>query len=341
MPTTIHDVARRLNLSITTISRALDGYDDVADATRQRVLQVAREMGYVPSRAARQLRRNRADALGYILPTHDPRFTDPFFAEFMAGLGDEAAAHNLDLLVSTAPPGEEAERQLYARWVHGRRVDGLVLSRMRRQDWRTEFLAARGLPFVCLGRADASADHVWIEADARAGFAALVAHLASLGHRRIAYVGAPADLALQADRHGGYCDGLAAAGLPIDPDLVTEGDLTRRGGQAAARRLLALPNPPSAILAANDLTAIGVMRAAQECGLVLGRDLAVAGYDGIEAGEHTQPALTTLSVPVYDMARRLAAMLVCLIAGERLDPSQVMLQPELVIRDSSGGPRSD
>src|SRR3972149_6749062 len=122
MPTTIRDVAKRLNLSITTVSRALDGYDDVAEAPRQCVIRAAREMGYAPSRTARQLRRSRADSIGYILPTSGPRFTDPFFAEFIAGLGDEAPSHNLDLLISPAPPDKPAERQMYERWVHSRRV---------------------------------------------------------------------------------------------------------------------------------------------------------------------------------------------------------------------------
>ncbi len=117
MPITIRNVAKKLGLSITTVSRALDGYDDVADQTRARVIRTAREMGYVPSRAARQLRRQRADVIGYILPASGSQFTDPFFSLFIAGLGDEATSHNLDLLVSTAAPGGTAERQIYARWV--------------------------------------------------------------------------------------------------------------------------------------------------------------------------------------------------------------------------------
>ena len=111
MPVTIREVAKKLKLSITTVSRALDGYDDVAAQTRQRVIRTARAMGYVPSRAARQLRRQRADAIGYILPASGPQFTDPFFSEFMAGLGDEATSNNLDLLVSTAAPDTTAEKR--------------------------------------------------------------------------------------------------------------------------------------------------------------------------------------------------------------------------------------
>jgi len=337
MPVTIRDVARRLNLSITTVSRALDGYDDVAAETRQRVIAVAREMGYIPSHAARQMRRQRTETLGYILPTALPRFADPFFSEFIAGLGDEATLHNFDLLVSTAPPDSAAEQALYRRWVQGRRVDGMVLSRMRLEDWRAQYLHDAGLPFVASGHSRTSVDFPYIEVDSRSGFAALVAHLVARGHRRIAYIGAPATLTLQADRFAGYRDGLTAAGIAFDPALVAEGNLTRMSGYQAAQRLLALPQPPTAIIGVNDLTAIGAMRAARERGLVVGRDLAVAGFDGTEDAEHAEPPLTTLNQPVYDIARRLVKMLLAVIAGEPLAERQVVLQPELIVRESTGG----
>ncbi|MBI4771656.1 MAG: LacI family DNA-binding transcriptional regulator [Chloroflexi bacterium] len=337
MSITIHDVARRLNLSITTVSRALDGYPDVAEETRQRVIQAAREMGYVPSRAARQLRRKRADAIGYILPTSNPRFADPFFSEFIAGLGDAVTAHNFDLLVSTAPPGTEAERALYLRWVQSRRVDGLVLSRMRLDDWRAAYLQEAGIPFAASGRSHTPTDYPFVEVDGKAGFALLVAHLVERGHRRIAYVGAPEDLTLQADRLAGYCAGLEAADIAFDPGLIAQGNLTRMAGYETTPRLLDQPDPPTAILGVNDLTAIGVMRAARERGLMVGRDLAVAGFDGIEDGEHSQPPLTTLKQPVYRIAQRLVEMALTLATGEPLPEPHVLLQPELIVRESTGG----
>ena len=113
MPVTIRDVARHLNLSITTVSRALDGYDHVSEETRQRVIEAARELGYSPNRAARQLRRQRADTIGYILPSSAPRFSDPFFSKFIAGMADEAAQSSYDLLVSAAPAVQESEQQAY------------------------------------------------------------------------------------------------------------------------------------------------------------------------------------------------------------------------------------
>jgi LacI family transcriptional regulator len=337
MPITIRNVAKKLGLSITTVSRALDGYDDVADRTRARVIRTAREMGYVPSRAARQLRRQRADAIGYILPASGSQFTDPFFSLFIAGLGDEATSHNLDLLVSTAAPGGTAERQIYARWVQSRLVDGLVLNRMRLRDWRAKYLAQNNFPFVAHGHTHLRLDFPYIEMDSRNVFILLVKHLVERGHRRIAYIGGPRDVTLQADRFAGYQEGLTRTGIPFNESYVVEGDLTRNGGYQAAQHLLALPEPPTAIIGANDMSAIGAMRAAHERGLVVGRDLAVAGYDGTEDSEHTQPALTTVKQPIYDTARQLVRMLIARIDGKELAEPHVIIQPELIMRASTGG----
>jgi len=336
MPVTIREVAKKLKLSITTVSRALDGYDDVAAKTRQRVIRTARAMGYVPSRAARQLRRQRADVIGYILPTSDPHFTDPFFSEFIAGLGDEATSNNFDLLVSTAAPDTPAERQTYARWVLSRLVDGIVIGRMRLRDWRARYLSKNDFPFVAHGHTLLSLKFPYIEMDSRRGIEILVKHLVERGHRRIAYIGAPTRLTLQADRLAGYQNGLCAALIAFDETLVAGGDLTRAGGYQAALHLLDLPQPPTAIIGANDLTAAGAMRAARERGLVVGRDIAIAGYDGTDDSEHTQPPLTTLKQPVYDIARRLVKMLIARIEGKELLEPQLVLQPELIVRESTG-----
>jgi LacI family transcriptional regulator len=337
MPITIHNVAKKLGLSITTVSRALDGYDDVADRTRARVIRTAHELGYVPSRAARQLRRQRADVIGYILPASGSQFTDPFFSLFIAGLGDEATSHNFDLLVSTAAPGGAAEKKIYARWIQSRLVDGIVLNRMRVRDWRAKYLVQHNFPFVAHGHTHLQLSFPYIEMDSRSVFILLVEHLVERGHRRIAYIGGPRNVTLQADRFAGYQEGLTRTGLPFNTSYVLEGDLTRNGGYLAAQHLLALPEPPTAIIGANDMSAIGAMRAAHERGLVVGRDLAVAGYDGTEDSEHTQPPLTTLKQPTYDTARRLVRMLIARIDGKDLSEPHVIIQPELIVRASTGG----
>jgi LacI family transcriptional regulator len=335
MPITIHDVAKRLNLSITTVSRALDGYEDVSEETRQRVIQVAREMGYAPSRAARQLRRQHAEAIGYILPSTAPRFTDPYFSQFIAGLGDEIAGSNYDLVISTAPPGDLTEEVLYRRWIQSRRVDGMVLARIRKEDWRIRFLAEAGMPFVATARSQDGISFPFIEMDGRAGMASIVKHLVDYGHRSIAYIGASDELTLQEERFAGYQLGLESAGIAYRTELVTIGDMTRRGGYRAAQTLFNQRNLPTAIACVNDLTAVGVMQAASERGLRVGRDLAVTGFDGIDDTESVDPSLTSCIPAVYEIARQLMKLLLELLSGKQLKEEQVLLQPEVIVRESS------
>jgi LacI family transcriptional regulator len=336
MAITIHDLAQKLGLSITTVSRALDGYSDVAEETRQRVIQAAHEMGYVPSYAARQLRRKRTDAIGYILPTSSPRFSDPFYVNFLTGLCDEVASQQLDLLVTSCPPDGEEEKNQYRRWVQSRRVDGMVLNRVRLHDWRIAFLAQNEIPFVALGKSDFAGDFPWIEVDDQAGVKDLVMHLAAKGHHRLGFIGASPNLVIHANRFRGYLAGLAAAGIEYDPDLYLEGDLTEAGGYQAALTLLNGQPRPTAILGINDLTALGVFRAAKDRGIYVGTELAIAGYDGIKETEFTNPPLTTLYQPTYEIARQLAQMLVKLVEGEPLAETQISLKPQLFIRASTG-----
>jgi LacI family transcriptional regulator, galactose operon repressor len=335
--TSIREVAKRLNVSITTVSRALDGYSDVAESTRQLVIKTAQEMGYVPNPAARELRRRRTDSIGYILPAPASEFSDPFFSEFITGLSDEATSNNFDLIVSSAAGDSPPERQRYERWVNGKKVEGVILNRMRLHDWRVQYLAQTSLPFVSLERSLDQSDHPSVEVDNQGGFQELLAYLTAKGHRCIAYVGGPYELKIQADRFEGYKKGLRMAGIPFDPNLVFEADMTRAGGYNAAKRLLKLDPLPTAITCFNDLTAIGVLHAVHEHGLTVGRDLAVAGFDGIKEAEHSLPPLTTLQQPLYDIARTLVRVLIAVIHEQPLQERRQQIRPVLTLRESTEG----
>jgi LacI family transcriptional regulator len=186
MAITIREIAKKLNLSIGAVSRALNGYSDISEETRQKVTQAAREMGYVPNQAARQLRRKKADAFGYILPAHTPRFADPFFSEFLAGLGDETAVHPFDLLISIAPPGDEAEKQIYQNWIRGHKVDGMILTHMRLHDWRARFLFENKVSFTALENSLDGLDFPRIEVNREQGMVELISYLVGRGFKRIA-----------------------------------------------------------------------------------------------------------------------------------------------------------
>jgi LacI family transcriptional regulator len=336
MSITIRDIAKRLNLSIGAVSRAMDGYPDISEKTRQRVIQTAREMGYVPNRAARQLRRKKADAIGYVLPSNTPRFADPFYTEFVAGLGDETARHPFDLIISIAPPGEEGEKRLYQNWAQGHKVDGFILTHLRQQDWRIEYLTEQSIPFSVLESVPDVRPFPRVDVDRQAGIVELVAHLSGRGFQRIACIGGPSELLIQISQFNGYCKGLEAVGIPFDANLVTTGDLTSTGGYQATKHLRSIPDPPDAIICINDETAFGVLHAAREADVQVGRDLAVAGFDGVQLSKYTEPPLTTLDIPVYDIACHLVKMLHYELTGQPNPERTVVLQPTLLIRESTG-----
>ncbi|HSB67156.1 MAG TPA: LacI family DNA-binding transcriptional regulator [Anaerolineales bacterium] len=335
MPTTIHDVAKKLNVSIYTVSRALDGYDDVAKQTRELVIETANEMGYVPNRAARQLRRQKTETIGFILPSISKRFNEPFFTEFVSGLGEELSSKNFDLLISNATT-DASERNLYQRWVNSRKVDGFILSRIRKHDWRVNFLSEWGIPFVSLGKSQDALKYSCVRIEAADTYLELVRQIQGNGFSRFAFVGGPNDLMNQIDRLKWFKAALKKCGLDVDRNNIVSTDMSSTGGYEAAQVLLTSSAPPDAILAVNDETALGVLHAAHEQGLVVGKDIAIAGFDGIQDSYHTEPALTTLEIPIAQIARQLVQMLL----GGLNDPSpetrEIVVQPELLIRASTG-----
>jgi len=336
MPVTLQDVANRLDISVATVSRALAGYTDVALATRQRVLQAAQEMGYRPNIIARMLQKQRTDTIGFIIPTHGPRFSDPYFTELLTGIGNAAAERDYDLLVSTCSPDTSDEMQAYERFVQGRRVDGMLVVRTREQDVRIAYLLEQQFPFVSFGRSRVEDDFCYLDVDGAAGIREATHHLINLGHRRVAIILPPENLMFAHYRWLGFEEAMAEAGLPIEQTLVEHGDLTERSGHGIGRAFLTRDDPPSAIIACNDLMALGVISAAQGLGLTVGRDVAVTGFDDVSLAAHSHPPLTTVRQPVYEIGQRICRMLIQLIEGETLEERHVILKPQLVVRESCG-----
>ncbi len=335
MPVTLKDIAHKVGKSVTTVSRALHDYDDVSPETKALVRQAAKELGYMPNILAQRLQKQRTDTLGFILPTFGPRFSDPFFSEFLAGIGNKATELGYDILVATRPPGEK-ELQAYQDIVQSYRVDGFIIVRTRRSDCRIHYLLESGFPFVAFGRTEDADQYPFVDEDGEYGMRLVVHHLADLGHRRIAFIGAPENLMFAHYRREGYLHGMEEAGLEIDPALMTTGDLTQRGGYEKTLQLLSLPHPPSAIAAANDLMALGAISAAQSQGLEVSRDLAITGFDNIPLAETSHPPLTTVHQPIYRIGNLVCEMLVEVIKGVQPRPESVLLKPSLVIRESCG-----
>lgn len=341
MAVTLKDIARKVGVSVTTVSRALAGYDDVAESTRRQVEAVADELGYEPNLNARRLQKQRTGMLGFIIPTFGPRFSDPFFSEFIAGIGNQAAAHDLDLLVSTHAPGSDGEMKAYRRAARGGWVDGLIVVRTREDDARIQLLCDHEFPFVAFGRSGPSCDFPFVDEDSEAGMRQLVQHFIDLGHRRIGFITPPSGLMFGRYRLQAFYDTMAANDLTVQPEWIVEGDMTQRGGADVAEKLLQLEPPPTAIIGGNDLMAIGAMNSIRRQGLDVGRDVAVGGFDDIPLAEYVNPPLTTVHQPIYKIGRQTCAMLINIVNGQPPADRHVLLTPSIVVRASSGPPRGD
>ena len=336
MAVTLKDIAKKVGKSVTTVSRALHGYDDVSPETIALVRKVADEMGYTPNIIAQRLQKQRTDTIGFILPTFGPRFSDPFFSEFIAGIGNKAAKLGYDMLVSVHPPGEE-ELKTYRRKVQSYSVDGFVIVRTRCQDPRIEYLCQTDFPFVAFGRTENSCDFPYVDEDSEHGMRLMAHHLADKGHQRIAFIGAPEGLMFAHYRLDGFRKGLEEKGLSLDYELIITGDLTQRDGYRQALALLDSANPPTAIAASNDLMALGAISAAQKHGLVVGKDIAITGFDNIPLAEHSHPPLTTIHQPIYQIGNMVCEMLIDLVQGKSIETHHTLLEPKLVLRESCGG----
>jgi LacI family transcriptional regulator len=331
---TLKSIAQVTGFSVTTVSRALGGFDDVNEDTRLLIVQEAARQGYQPNLQARLLQGQRSQTVGLIISTQGPRFADPFFSEVVAGIGSQAAAAGFDLLLGTHTPQVD-ELDAYRRLVTGRRVDGLVLMRVRSRDPRIDYLATTRLPFAAFGRTASSADYLHIDVDGVTGQAAMTQHLIDLGHKRIAYIAAPRDLMFSFYRLQGFRQTMQAARLPVDEALIVEGDLTESSGWALAHELLARNPMPTAIMTGNDSMAIGAMKAVHERGMRVGHDVAVGGYDDIPAAALLHPSLTTIHQPIFEIGQRLTQMLLDRIAGRDLASHAILITPELLVREST------
>jgi LacI family transcriptional regulator len=335
MTVTLKDIADRVGKSITTVSRALNDFDDVSPETKRLVRKVAAEIGYRPNTLAQRLQKQTSDTIGLIIPTFGPRFSDPFFSEILAGIGNRANLLGYDLLVSTHAPGYQ-ELEAYQQMVQSRKVDGFICVRTRREDARIDYLNSVNFPFVAFGRVGNAENYLYVDEDSKFGMGLVANHLVKLGHQKIACIAPPQELMFGHSRLVGLRVSLAEHGVSPNGEYLRLGDLTQRSGYQNAVELLNLPTPPTAIVACNDLMAFGAISAAQERGMVVGKDIAITGFDDIPLAEHFHPPLTTIHQPIYKIGGMVCEMLIDCIRDERITEKQVILQPTLIIRHSCG-----
>jgi LacI family transcriptional regulator len=328
----LHRIAASLGVSVTTVSRALAGYPDVAAATRARIAAEARRIGYRPNKVARRLRSGRSGTIGLVVPA-EPGSFDLFFLALISAIGPLLARRGLDLVMMGAPAGA-AEAAAYRHLVEQHRVDGLIVARTRRRDARIRLLLGRGIPFVAHGRTETACAYAHLDIDGEQAFRSATDRLLGFGHTRIALLNAPPAYMFAHHRALGWLAALAAAGVAPGPALHAEP--TEENGHRLMRVLLARGDPPTAVLCATDRMAVGALHAIASAGLRTGRDISVIGYDDLPIASYTDPPLTTLEQPIEPMARRMVEMLLAQLDGASAAGLAEVWTARLIARHSDG-----
>lgn len=331
---TIGLVAARARVSKMTVSRVINQRPGVAPRLRARVQRVIDELGYVPSARARSLAIGRGNVIGLILPDIVSEWTTPL----LLGVGEAAEALGFQMLVRTTGRGQTYTSDAPERLTGSDLAEGVIVNSWRVPLSFAQRVASRGGAIVVIDGYARAADVPWVSATDRAGAREAAQYLASLGHRRIGFIGGGQEPYLAQERLRGFRDGLAAAGQRADAALVRQGDFTRESGYAAARRLLRLAEPPTAIFAASDPMAVGVLQAAHELGLRLPGALSVVGFDDTLAAG-TYPPLTTVVRDYKEMGRAAMRLLADqLNGGPASPPTQIDVPTRLVVRQSTAPP---
>ncbi|NJS38896.1 MAG: LacI family DNA-binding transcriptional regulator [Rhodobacteraceae bacterium] len=335
----LKELATKLGLSPTTVSRALNGYPEVNETTRERVVAAAKRHNYHPNTRAIRLATGRAMAVGHVIPIatrHE--IVNPVFADFIAGAGETYSRNDYDMVLSVVP--DEDEETTYRGLKSKGNVDGVIVHAPRTHDPRIALLREIGLPFVVHGRATGTADpYCWLDVNNRRAFQRATEFLLDLSHSRIGLVNGLEFMDFAIRRRTGYEGALTARGIAPDPALMASDEMTEIAGFRAATRMLALPQPPTAFLASSMISGMGVRRAVESSGLVIGRDVSVIIHDDdlsyMKNGEDV-PIFTATRSSVREAGRLTAEMLLDVIARPDAGPQQRLLEAELIIGQSTG-----
>lgn len=351
---TIFDIAKEAGVSITTVSRALNGYSDVSEKTRQRIVQIARDLNYYPSAAARSLQGKRTNTIAFATMLSEHVESEPFFKEFLGVLALSSFRHDLSLL-AVVMDAHDRTGEVYKELAGTGRVDGIILADIKPTDERMSLLQSLNVPFIAFGRTNdyLSLRYPLVDVDGAAGIRSVVDYLYEKGHRSIAYLSGPFDTSYALHRHSGYKGALEAHGLALDRELVI-GDLQKHNEiERAVDSLLALPRNirPTSIVCANDNLALQVLYRLDELNIPTRGDLhgiAVTGFDDLPFAAYVQPSLTTVRQPIRTICDLLLDMLAGIIDGSTgemrssprngvtiVGPMQALVEPELVSRDSA------
>ena len=328
------DLARELNVSMTTISRALSDHFSIGPAMKQKVLKLAKKYNYQPNHLASALRKGKSKLLGVVVPYIEGRF----FPSVVHGIETAASKAGYNVIICQSNEDVAQEHRSLDSLLSAQVAGVLVsLSRTTRDYQHFDQLRSRGVPLVYFDRVMEGDDVNAVVLDDREGGYLATRHLLAQGCRRVAHLAGPQHLNIYKNRRQGYFDALRAAGLPEDERLVIYTDMLQEQGAAGLRQLLALPNPPDAVFAAGDFSALGAMQEARRQGLRVPDDVAIAGFSNESFTLVAEPNITTVDQRCEEMGQAAVRLLLEAIdsKGVAFAPRQVSLRPELLVRGSS------
>jgi DNA-binding LacI/PurR family transcriptional regulator len=333
----MEDVAKAAGVSRTAVSFVLNDIPNanIPEITRQRILQAARELNYMPNVPALNLATGKTMMIALIVrQTSEQMSADAFLGEFMRGATRAIEAEGYHLLVHAVEP-DAPDHSTYGQLVRTRKVDGLLITSPLVNDAEVQVLHDEGTPIVLNGGVEFS-DIPSVDVDNTQGAYTAVKHLIDLGHRRIGHISnAPFSYTSSRDRLTGYRMALAEAGIPYDETLVYAGAFTDTSSYEPMMTMLDLPDPPSAVFIGSDLVALGAVQAIHHHNLRIPDDISVIGFDDLLIGKYLQPPLTTIHLPAYDLGRRAGEMILASIRGESFQTLRVLLPTELILRQST------
>lgn len=338
---TLKDVAAAAGVSYQTVSKVLNGQGNVGQETHERILKAVDELSYRPNITARGLRNQATRLIGYSWKPMPPDQANPILDRFLSSMVKAAENAGYHVLLFPSQEDDEDVAAYYRELVRTNRVDGFILSSTNYDDERIRFLLDAEFPFVAFGRSNPAWAFDYIDVDGRAGIRAATRHLIEQGHRRIALLTWPGATKAKSragtSRTNGYYDAMQEAQLPIDPAWTCEAFGVFKQGFEQTQLLLALPEDrrPTAVVAVDDQLAIGAMHAALESGLHIGAQFGVTGFDDTPGVQLLRPALTSVRQPIWDIGQRIVEVLVGLIQGASTDRTEILLEPELIVRESS------
>lgn len=327
----MRDIAKIAGVSSATVSRVINGSSLVRPETAERVQRVIEKTNFVPNGSATTLKYGRSSTFGLIIPD----ITNPFFPELIRCFEAILVSNDQDMLMATTD-FQPVKLQRTIRRMLIRKVDAVALLAAEIETQPIESLIHNRVPLVTLDRRSISRGVSDVAVEYLSGMKQAVEHLKRLGHRRIAYIGGSLGLTISEHRVEGFRTAIEEAGLKYDPKFVLPGNYRISGGEAGMREILAMKTRPTAILATNDLTAIGAMRVARAQGVGIPEEISIIGFDDIELCEIIYPALTTLRLPRQELAQALFRALDVLAKHPHGRGHQSMVSTTLVIRDSTG-----